>query len=99
MILLNRTLQEETKNRLEKGKEIKAYTEKLSSELTKKMETLIHINTRNINKRINKVKNYHSENFFWGDQLAQNKFLGPRPLAEGLFSLLRKSLDSHLDSG
>ena len=58
MILLNRTLQEE--------KEIKAYTEKLSSELTKKMETLIHINTRNINKRINKVKNYHSENFGGG---------------------------------
>ena len=43
--------------------------EKLSSELTKKMETLIHINNRNINKRINNAKNYHSALFFfffWG---------------------------------
>ena len=77
MILLKRTLQEETKNRLEKGKEIKAYTEKLSSELTKKMETLIHINTRNINKRINKVKNYHSENF-WGGPVSPKQVFRPQ---------------------
>ena len=77
MILLKRTLQEETKNRLEKGKEIKAYTEKLSSELTKKMETLIHINTRNINKRINKVKNYHSENFL-GGQVSPKQVFRPQ---------------------
>ena len=70
--------------------------EKLSSELTKKMETLIHINNRNINKRINNVKNYHSAIIFFfggGGQLA------PDPLAEGLFSHLKKSLDSRLEPG
>ena len=67
MILLNETLREETKNKLEKGEkmrtcfqEIKALQkdrEKLSSELTKKMETLSRLNTGNANKRISRIKN------------------------------------------
>ena len=66
MVLLNETLQE-TKNRLEKGEKIKTCfqeikalqkdRENLSSELTNKMETLSHLNTRNVNKRINQAKN------------------------------------------
>ena len=66
MILLNETLQE-TKNRLEKGEKIKTCfqeikalqkdRENLSSELTNKMETLSHLNTRNVNKRISQAKN------------------------------------------
>ena len=31
--------------------------EKLSSELTKKMESLSRLNTRNVNKRISRIKN------------------------------------------
>ena len=67
MILLNETLREETKNMLEKGEKIKTCfqeiktlqkdREKLSSELTNKMETLSCLNTRNVNKRINHIKN------------------------------------------
>ena len=67
MILMNETLPEETKNRLEKGEKIKTCfqeikalqkdREKLSSELTNKMETLSCLNTRNVNKRINHIKN------------------------------------------
>ena len=67
MILLNETLREETKNKLEKGEKIKTCfqeikalqkdREKLSSELTKKMESLSHLNTRNVNKRISRIKN------------------------------------------
>ena len=67
MIILNETLREETKNKLEKGEkmrtcfqEIKSLQkdrEKLSSELTKKMESLSRLNTRNVNKRISRIKN------------------------------------------
>ena len=67
MIILNETLREETKNKLEKGEkmrtcfqEIKSLQkdrEKLSSELTKKMESLSRLNTRNVNKRISSIKN------------------------------------------
>ena len=67
MILLNETLREETRNKLEKGEKIKTCfqeikalqkdREKLSSELTKKMESLSHLNTRNVNKRISRIKN------------------------------------------
>ena len=67
LILLNETLREETKNRLQKGEEIKPCfqqisrlqkdREKLSSELTKKMETLSRLHNRNVNKRIRCVKN------------------------------------------
>ena len=67
MILLNETSREETKNRLEKGEKIKTCFQEikalqkdrrnLSSELTNKMETMSCLNTRNINKRIGRVKN------------------------------------------
>ena len=65
MILLNETFREETKNKLEKGEkirtcfqEVKALQkdrEKLSSELTKKMESLSCLNMRNVNKRISGI--------------------------------------------
>ena len=71
MILLNETLREETKNKLEKGEkmrtcfqEIKSLQndrEKLSSELTKKMESLSRLNTRNVNKRISRIKNKNTD--------------------------------------
>ena len=64
---MNETSQEKTKNSLEKGEKVKTCfqeikalqkdREKLSSELTNKMETLSRLNTRNVNKRISRVKN------------------------------------------
>ena len=64
---MNETLQEQTRNRLEKGEKIRTCFqeikilqkdwEKCSSELTNKMETLSHLNTKNVNKRISNRKN------------------------------------------
>ena len=64
---MNETLQEQTRNRLEKGEKIKTFFqeikvlqkdwEKCSSELTNKMETLSHLNTKNVNKRVSNIKN------------------------------------------
>ena len=64
---MSKTLQEETKNRLEKGEKIKTcfqekralqkVRKKLSSELTNNMERLSRLNTRKVNKRISRVKN------------------------------------------
>ena len=63
----NDYLERDFKNKLEKGEkmrtcfqEIKSLQkdrEKLSSELTKKMESLSRLNTRNVNKRISRIKN------------------------------------------
>ena len=64
---MSKTLQEETKNRLEKGEKIKTcfqekralqkVRKKLSSELTNNMERLSRLNTRKVNKRISRVNN------------------------------------------
>ena len=64
---MSKTLQEETKNRLEKGEKIKTcfqekralqkVRKKLSSELTNNMKRLSRLNTRKVNKRISRVKN------------------------------------------
>ena len=84
---MNETSQEKTKNSLEKGEKVKTCfqeikalqkdREKLSSELTNKIETLSRLDNRNVNKRISRVKNKNiaKENEEKNLQLEEKKVL------------------------